>query len=76
MIACLVDLARIAVYGVSFPSLTTENHIFLLVGVTASAFGGTWLGNQFAQKVTIRTIQGTVSILLLGIAMGLGIGMI
>jgi len=75
-IACLVDLARIAVYGVSFPSLTTENQIFLLVAVTASAFGGTWLGNQFAQKVTIRTIQGTVSILVLGIAVVLGIGMI
>jgi len=76
VIACLVDLARIAVYGVSFPSLTTENHLFLLVAVTASAFGGTWLGNQFAQKATIQTIQGIVSILALGIAVGLGIGMI
>jgi uncharacterized membrane protein YfcA len=76
VIACLVDLARIAVYGVSFRSLTTENHLLLLVSVTASAFGGTWLGNQFAQKITIHTIQEIVSILVLGIAVGLGIGMI
>ena len=76
VIACLVDLARIAVYGVSFGSLTTENHLLILVSVTASAFGGTWLGNQFAQKVTIHTIHAIVSILVLGIAMGLGIGMI
>jgi len=76
VIACLVDLARVAVYGVSFRSLTTENHLFLLVSVTASAFGGTWLGTQFAQKFTIHTIQGIVSILVLGIAVGLGIGMI
>ena len=48
----------------------------LLVLVTASAFGGTWLGNQFAQKVTIRTIQWIVSVLVLGIAGGLGLGMI
>ncbi|HKC93364.1 MAG TPA: TSUP family transporter [Nitrospira sp.] len=75
-IACLVDLSRIAVYGVSFPSLTAEDHLMLLVAVTASAFGGTWFGNQFAQKVTIDTIRGIVSILVLGIAVGLGIGMI
>jgi len=76
VIACLVDLARIAMYGVSFPSLITQSQLFLLVAVSASAFGGTLLGNQLAQKATIHTIQGIVSILVLGIALGLGIGMI
>ena len=76
VIACLVDLARIAVYGLSFSSLTTENHLFLLGAMTASAFVGTWLANQFAQKVTIQMIQEIVSILVLGIAVALGVGMI
>lgn len=75
-IACLVDFARIAVYGFSFPSLTTENHLVLLIAVTGSALSGTWFGNQFAHKVTIQTIQRIVSILVLGIAVGLGVGMI
>ena len=76
VIACLVDLARIAIYGISFPSLTTENHLFILAAVTVSAFAGTWVGNQFAEKATIHTIQYIVSILVFGIAVGLGIGLI
>jgi len=76
VIACFVDLARIAVYGVSFPSLTGDNHFVVLVAATVSAFAGTWVGNHFAHKVTIHTIQRIVSILILGIAVGLGIGMI
>lgn len=43
VIACLVDLARIIVYGVSLPLM--DGTQLLLVLVTASAFGGTWLGN-------------------------------
>jgi uncharacterized membrane protein YfcA len=76
VIACLVDLARIAVYGVSFPSLSGDKHLLVLMAVTISAFAGTWIGNHFAQKVTIHVIQRVVSILILGIAVGLGIGVI
>jgi len=54
VIACLVALARIAVYGVSFPSLTGDNHFVVLVAVTVSAFAGTWVGNHFAHKVTVH----------------------
>lgn len=76
VIACLVDLARIAVYGLSFSPLTTKSDLFLLGAMTASAFVGTWLANQFAQKATIHMIQGIVSVLVLGIAVALGVGMI
>jgi uncharacterized protein len=76
VIACLVDIARLAVYGAAFPSITGGEHVILLLGVIASAFGGTWVGNQLAHKVTIRTIQVIVSILVLGIAIGLGAGWI
>jgi uncharacterized membrane protein YfcA len=76
VIACLVDLARIAVYGISFPSLTVEHHLLILVSVTVSAFAGTWIGNQFAEKATIHSIRYIVSTLVFGIAVGLGIGLI
>lgn len=76
VIACLVDIARLAVYGVAFPSITSDGHLVLLFAVIASAFGGTWLGNQLAHKVTIRTIQVIVSLMVLGIAVGLGAGLI
>ena len=76
VIACLVDIARLAMYGAAFPSIVSGEHVILLLVVVASAFGGTWVGSQLAHKVTIRTIQITVSILVLGIAVGIGAGLI
>lgn len=76
VIACLVDIARLAVYGVAVSSITSDGHLVLLLAVIASAFGGTWVGNQLTHKVTIRTIQVIVSIMVLVIAAGLGAGLI
>ena len=76
VIACLVDIARLAVYGAAFSSIASDGHLVLLLSVIASAFGGTWVGNQLAHKVTIRTIHVIVSIMVFGIAVGLGAGLI
>ena len=76
VIACLVDIARLAVYGAAFSSITRKEHLVLLLAAIASAFAGTWIGNQLVQKVTIRTIQVIVSIMVFGIAVGLGAGLI
>ena len=75
VIACLVDIARLAVYGAAFSSITRDEHLVLLLAAIASAFGGTWVGNQLAHKMTIRTIQVIVSIMVFGIAVGLGAGL-
>lgn len=75
VIACLVDFARISVYGAALPSISNKDYL-LLLAVTASVFGGTWMGNQLAQTVTIRTIQVIVSTMVFGIAVGLGCGII
>lgn len=76
VIACLVDIARLVVYGVAVSSIASDGHLVLLLAVIASAFGGTWVGNKLAHKVTIRTIQVVVSIMILAIAVGLGAGLI
>jgi uncharacterized membrane protein YfcA len=76
VIACLVDIARLAVYGAAFSSITGDGDLVLLLAAIGSAFGGTWMGNQLAHKVTIRTIQIIVSIMVFGIAVGLGAGLI
>jgi uncharacterized membrane protein YfcA len=75
VIACFVDIARLAVYGAAFSSITRDEHLVLLLAAIASAFGGTWVANQLAHKVTIRTIQVIVSIMVIGIAVGLGAGL-
>ncbi len=76
VIACLVDMTRLLVYGVALPSITQDGQLWFLLAVISSAFAGTWLGNQLAPKVTIRTVQAIVSIIVFGIAIGLGSGLI
>lgn len=76
VISCLVDFARISVYSAHFSlSGIGESSVLLIVAVV-SAFLGAFLGNRMVKKVTMRTIQIVVSIMVLAIAVGLGAGII
>ncbi len=41
VIACLVGMARILVYGVAFPSVTQDGQLWFLLAVISSTFAGT-----------------------------------
>lgn len=75
-IALLVDAVRIAVYGAHFSRTTITNNALLLLVVIASAFFGAFFGNRFAKKMTLRSVQVVVSILLFVVAAGLFTGMV
>jgi uncharacterized membrane protein YfcA len=76
VISLMVDIPRIAMYGVSLPGLhLAGNHLLLAVAVLA-AFGGAWLGNRLLTKVTLRLVQFLVALMLGGIAAALGSGLI
>ena len=76
VIACLVDLSRISVYIVRFSTSGLKENITILGAATLSAFLGAYLGNRFIKKVTMKMVQRLVSVLLLGIAFGLGMGIL
>ena len=76
VISCLVDFARLSVYSTHFSLLGIGENSFLLLAAVVSAFLGAFLGNRLVKKVTVRTIQIIVSIMVLGIAIGLGAGII
>jgi uncharacterized protein len=76
VIACLVDFTRISVYGSHFYAAGGIENLPLLVAATASAFLGAFIGNRLMKKVTMRTIQLIVSVMLFGIALALGSGLI
>jgi len=44
--------------------------------VYGAALLGTWSANRYVAKVTLRAIQALVSMMLLGIAIGLAMGAI
>lgn len=75
VIACLVDVTRISVYTSHF-SLASGGNNALLLAAILSAFLGAFIGNRLMKKVTLRTIQVLVAIMLLGIAVALGTGII
>ncbi len=41
VIACLVDMTRLLVYGVALPSITQDGQLWFLLAVISSAFAGT-----------------------------------
>lgn len=76
IIACLVDLSRLSVYGNHFLRQGIEENLILLAVASLCAFCGAWLGNRFMKKITLHAIQIIVSVLLFIIAAGLGAGVI
>ena len=75
-IACLVDLARIGVYGTHFRPAALASNVPLLMAAAASAFTGAWIGSRLVKKVTLRALQFVVGSMLLFIALALGAGLL
>ncbi len=76
LIACMVDVARLSVYGTTLPLAAAAGSPALLIAAIGSALLGTWTATRYIKKVTMRAIQAVVSIMLLLIALGLAMGAI
>jgi len=76
VIACLVDISRIAVYGTHIFSGILNDQKSLLLAAVLSAFIGAYIGNRLVNKITLRIVQNIVTAMLLLIALFLGAGII
>ena len=76
VITCMVDFARIFVYSSHFYAANGIQNLPLLAAATVSAFLGAFIGSRLLKKVTMRTVQVLVSVMLFGIALALGAGII
>lgn len=74
VLAVLVDVARMLVYGWSFSANTMTIQWAMVLSASFSAFVGAYLGAKLLHKVTLRTIQRIVSVLLVLIGLGLILG--
>jgi len=79
--AVVVDISRLVIYGVTFFSrdfevLRSHGGIELVVTGTLAAFVGAYVGSRLVNKITMRTVQTIVGVLLLLIGVSLGIGII
>jgi uncharacterized protein len=48
----------------------------VLAGAVIAAFAGSWLGNRYLKKTTLRSVQRLVAIMLLVFATGLLLGLL
>ncbi len=71
VLAVLVDIARMLVYGWRFSANAMTIQWAMVLSASFSAFVGAYLGTKLLHKVTLRTIQHIVSVLLVLIGLGL-----
>ncbi|WP_076417495.1 sulfite exporter TauE/SafE family protein [Colwellia sp. UCD-KL20] len=76
ILAVLVDINRLAVYGWHFGSSENIVNWWLVLSACLSAFIGAYFGKKLLTKVTIDTVQHFVSVLLVFIGLGLILGKI
>ena len=75
VIACMVDVTRLAVYSTGLLEKVSSNGL-LVTAAALSAFAGAFIGRKLLKKVTMHLVQLIVSVMLFGIALGLGTGLI
>lgn len=75
-----VDLVRIAVYGFTLP--VALDHAYssqsggLVLAAAVSAFLGSYLGKRLLKKVTLRSVEWTVAVMMVVIGAGLAAGLL
>lgn len=76
VIAVMVDLSRMVVYGAGLSSHSSIVEWPLVFAASVSAFAGTYFGAKLLKKITIRSVQLIVSLLLIVVGAGLAMGLL
>ncbi len=76
VISCFVDFTRLSIYSTRFIDAGLNENLLLVAIATLSAIAGSFVGNRLLTKVTLKSIQILVAIMLLLISIALGAGLI
>jgi len=76
VVACLVDISRLAVYAEGFPPHLVRDNAGPLAAAMLAALLGSFLGRRLLTRVTMRSVRFIVAALLFLIALGLASGLI
>ena len=76
LIACLVDVSRLSIYIQNWSALNLNVQLNLMIVAILAALSGSLIGKQYIQKVTMKSVQLLVVILLSCIALLLGLGVL
>jgi uncharacterized protein len=76
VVSTLVDFTRISVYATRFTKTGLHENLLLVISATLAGIAGAYIGNRLLKKVTLKSIQVFVAILLILVSLGLGSGLI
>lgn len=76
VLAVMVDLSRMLVYGAGISFRNEVVNWPLVIAACAAAFAGAFIGTIILKKITLRTVQMVVSALLVVVAFGLITGLL
>lgn len=76
MVAVMVDISRLLVYGKNLAADFYDIDWILVISASFSAFIGAYLGKKLLEKVTIKVVHVLVSMLLVIVALGLISGLL
>ena len=69
-------LSRLGVYVSSFNESDLDDSVVLIIAATVSAFIGAYLGNRLLKKVTLKTVQRIVTVMIFILSLALGFGLV
>lgn len=76
VVSTFVDITRLGIYALNFTGAGLSQNLVLVVAATLSGILGAYVGNRLLKKVTLKSVQQTVAVMLIIIAMALGAGFI
>jgi hypothetical protein len=76
MVATLIDISRLGVYSRALTEQRDRLQYGLLGAAVLSAFVGAFLGNRLLKKLTLRTLQLIVGVMLAAVAIALVLGIV
>lgn len=76
VIACCIDVSRLSVYSSQILKTWGQLDMGLLLTSTLCAFAGAYLGSKLLKKITIKTVQWMVTLMLMVFAVLLGSGIL
>lgn len=75
-IACVVDIARMSVYAISFDFIHISNNARILIIAVLAAFIGALIGNKLLKKTTIGFLKWFVTVFMIVIALLMMLGIL
>lgn len=76
VVSTFVDFTRLSVYATRFVSTDLSDNLTVVVTATLAAIAGAYIGNKLLKKVTLKSIQMTVAVLLILMSVALAAGWI